>query len=61
MGMEVDDEGAGDGDCGFDSVWGGGTFRPVEWGMREGSGRSAGRERGVHPLFPAILSGEQEG
>ncbi len=38
-------------------VWG----RPAGWDRGEGSGRSEGRERGVHPLFPAILSVEQEG
>ena len=38
-------------------VWG----QPVGWGRGEGSGRLGGRERGVHPLFPAILSEEQEG
>ena len=38
-------------------VWG----PPVGWDKGEGSGRSGERERGVHPLFPAILSEEQEG
>jgi hypothetical protein len=34
-----------------------GPARPVGWGMGEGSGRSAGRERGIHPLFSAMVSG----
>ena len=38
-------------------VWG----HPAGWDKGEGSGRSEGEERGVHPLFPAILSEEQEG
>ena len=38
-------------------VWG----RPVGWGRGEGSGRLEGRQRGVHPLFPAIRWARQEG
>ncbi len=29
------------------------------WDRGEGSDRSEGRWRGVHPLFPAILSGNR--
>ena len=35
--------------------------RPAGWDKGEGSGRLEGEERGVHPLFPAILLEEQEG
>ena len=35
--------------------------RPVGWGRGESSGRLEGRQRGVHPLFPAIRWARQGG